>query len=67
MTNCHLSSKTRHINLKFNFVRNEIEAGRLSIYHTDSKHMLADFFTKVVTKDKLEWTLNQINLLDIND
>lgn len=63
MTNSRSSNKTKHINLKINFVRDEIETGRLSIYHIDSKYMLADFLTKVVTKDKL----NQISLVDIND
>ena len=55
------------MNLKLNFVRDEIETGRLSTHHIESKYMSADFLTKAVTKDKLEWTLNQISLLDIND
>ena len=31
----------------------------------ESKNMMADFLTKAVTKDKLSWTLQQVNLLDL--
>ncbi|KAK2578119.1 hypothetical protein KPH14_000978, partial [Odynerus spinipes] len=47
------SNKTRHVNLKFHFVSDQIEDGRLKVIHIDTKYMIADYLTKAVTRDKL--------------
>jgi len=53
--------------LKFHFVRDEIEKGKLNVCYVEIKYMIADFLTKVITKDKLLWSLSQINLLNIEE
>jgi len=67
MGNARSSTKTRHVNLKFHFVRDEIEKGKLNVCYVETKYMIADFLTKAVTKDKLLWSLSQINLLTIEE
>ncbi|KAK2578209.1 hypothetical protein KPH14_012845 [Odynerus spinipes] len=59
------STKTRHVNMKFHFIRDEIEKGELSVRHIDTKHMIADFLTKAITREKLLWSLKEIGLVDI--
>ena len=64
VSNSRSSNKTRHVNLNFHFIRDEIENGNLKINYVESKNMIADFLTKAVTKVKLSWTL-QVNMLKI--
>jgi len=67
MGNTRSSTKTRHVNLRFHFVRDEIEKGKLNVCHIETKYMVADFLTKAVTKDKLSWSLSQVNLLTVEE
>lgn len=60
--NAKSSSKTRHVNLKFNFVREEVENNNIVILYVSTNEMIADCFTKGITKDKLEWCCNQMYL-----
>ena len=60
MKNAKSSNKTRHINLKFHFVRDEIEKGEIDVRYIETKLMVADFLTKDMTYEKLIWTLREI-------
>ena len=40
------SKRTRHINIRYFFVQDRIQAGDLNIEHCPIKEMTADFFTK---------------------
>lgn len=63
LKNAKSSSKTRHVNLKFHFVRDEVENNTINVLYTNTNDMIADCFTKSVTKDKLEWCCNQMYLI----
>lgn len=60
--NTKSSTKTRHVNLKFHFVRDEIENKRISVAYINTERMVADYLTKAVTKDKLEWCCKECAL-----
>jgi len=53
LKNAKSSSKTRHVNLKFHFLRDEIENNTIVMMYVDTDKIIADCFTKCVTKDKL--------------
>ena len=40
------SKRTRHINIRYFFVKDRIDAGEVRIEYCPTQHMLADFFTK---------------------
>jgi hypothetical protein len=40
------SINTRHINVKYLFIKDRIKAGEVEILHCPSSDMIADFFTK---------------------
>ncbi len=40
------SQRTRHMNIKYFYVKDRIDAKEIKITHTGTKHMIADFFTK---------------------
>lgn len=46
------SKHTRHINIRFFFVKDRIQAGELSIEYCPTNKMVADFFTKPLQGQK---------------
>lgn len=60
--NAKSSTKTRHVNLKYYFVREEVENGTIAISYVNTNNMVADCFTKSVSKEKLEWCCDQMYL-----
>lgn len=64
LKNARSSTKTRHVNLKFHFTRDEIEKGNIEVLHVNSGKMIADCLTKSVSTDKLEWCSKQMCLVE---
>lgn len=62
LKNAKSSSKTRHVNLKLHFVRDEVENYNITMVYIDTKEMIADFFTKGIQKEKFYWCCNQMLL-----
>lgn len=56
------SRKLRHVMLKVQFIKDEIVDGRIYVSYVNTDIMKADFLTKAVTKDKLMWSCEELNL-----
>lgn len=52
--------RSKHIDIKYNFIREKVEQGYLGIKHTSSSNQLADFLTKALPTQKFELIRNQI-------
>ena len=61
--NSALHSKTKHIQLWYNFIQSVLDDGQLKLekIHTDDNP--ADMFTKAVTREKLSSSLASVGLL----
>ena len=46
------SKRTRHINIRFFFVKDRVQAGELTIEYCPTDEMVADFFTKPLQGQK---------------
>lgn len=55
--------RTKHIDIKFHFVRQIAKDGQLKIQHVSSTEQLADILTKPLTRDKFEINRKLINLV----
>jgi hypothetical protein len=55
-----LSQRTLHIDNKYFFLREKHQLGQLSIVHTPTNDMLADFFTKPVNGKQFKFLRDQI-------
>lgn len=53
--NAKSSNKTRYVNLKFHFVRDEVEDGNIIMTYVNIKDMISDCLTKSVPKEKIDW------------
>lgn len=58
--NSMFSSRTKHIALRFFFLRELIKRRKISIHHKASQRMLADIATKHVPKQQFNYLLEQI-------
>ena len=61
--NAKSSNKTRHVNIKFHFVRDEVENGNIVMTYVNTKDMIADCLTKSTSKEKLVWCCEQMRLI----
>ena len=45
--------RSKHIDIKYHFIRSEIQEGTVSLNYVPSEDNIADIFTKTVTRPKL--------------
>lgn len=58
-----ISTRSKHINLDFHFVREQVELGQLRISQVTSVDQLADIFTKALGKDRISLLRNKLQVL----
>ena len=54
------SKRTRHINIRYFFVKDRIESGEVSVEYCPTEHMLADYFTKPLQGSQFKIFRNRI-------
>jgi hypothetical protein len=45
-----LHSKTKHIEVRYHFLRDNVEKGKIALIHVPTHDQLADIFTKPIDK-----------------
>lgn len=53
--------KSKHINLKYLYIRQEIEDGKYDVSYMPTSQMLADILTKALAKNKIKKILDNMN------
>ena len=48
-------SRTKHFDMKYHFIRDLVQKNDVELKHINTKHQLADIFTKAVAKDQFFW------------
>ena len=59
--------RTKHIDIKFHHVRQEIEEKRISLYYVESKDNVADILTKNLRKNLFDKHFNSLGLTPIKN
>mgnify|MGYP007051830531 FL=1 len=62
MKNPKHSEKTKHVDLKYHFIRELAEENKLILEFTSTNHMWADFLTKALPLDKFEACCENLGL-----
>jgi len=52
------SGKTRHIDIRYNLIRELIDAGEIKAVHLSTDHMIADINTKVLSAGPFKFLRN---------
>ena len=60
-------SRTKHIEIRHHFIREQMSNGICEIEFIESEKQLADFFTKPLTKDRFNYLRTELGILDISN
>ncbi|GJY41452.1 retrovirus-related pol polyprotein from transposon TNT 1-94 [Tanacetum coccineum] len=55
-------SRTKHINIRYHFIKEHVEKGTIEIYFVGTEYQLADLFTKVIPKERFEYLVHMIGM-----
>ncbi|GKB42464.1 hypothetical protein Tco_0887406 [Tanacetum coccineum] len=53
-------SKTKHIDIRYHFIKEHVENGTVELYFVGTKYQLADLFTKALPKERFEYLVHRI-------
>ncbi|GJS27121.1 hypothetical protein Tco_0487741 [Tanacetum coccineum] len=58
-------SRTKHINIRYHFIKEHVEKGTVELYFVGTKYQLADLFTKALPKESFEYLVHRIGMREI--
>ncbi|GJW78965.1 hypothetical protein Tco_0140647 [Tanacetum coccineum] len=53
-------SRTKHINIRYHFIKEHVEKGTTELYFVGMEYQLADLFTKALPKKRFEFLVHKI-------
>ncbi|GJX56297.1 hypothetical protein Tco_0286194 [Tanacetum coccineum] len=53
-------SKTKHIDIRYHFIKEHVEKGTVELYFVRTVYQLADLFTKALPKERFEYLVHRI-------
>ncbi|GKA77470.1 hypothetical protein Tco_0783931 [Tanacetum coccineum] len=55
-------SRTKHINIRYHFIKEHVEKGTIELYFVGTEYQLADLFTKALQKERFEFLVHKIGM-----
>nr|GEZ34955.1 retrotransposon protein, putative, unclassified [Tanacetum cinerariifolium] len=55
-------SRSKHINIRYHFIKEQVENGVIELYFVNTEYQLADLFTKVLGRDRIEFLTNKLGM-----
>ncbi|GJV32570.1 retrovirus-related pol polyprotein from transposon TNT 1-94 [Tanacetum coccineum] len=55
-------SRTKHINIRYHFIKEHVELGTVELYFVDTEYQLVDLFTKALSKERFEYLVHRIGM-----
>ncbi|GJV71274.1 copia protein [Tanacetum coccineum] len=55
-------SRTKHINIRYHFIKEHVEKGTIELYFIGTEYQLADLFTKALPKERFEFLVHKIGM-----
>ncbi|GJR08442.1 retrovirus-related pol polyprotein from transposon TNT 1-94, partial [Tanacetum coccineum] len=55
-------SITKHINIRYHFIKEHVEKGTTKLYFVGTEYQLADLFTKALPKERFEFLVHKIGM-----
>ncbi|GKC83582.1 hypothetical protein Tco_1139299 [Tanacetum coccineum] len=53
-------SRTKHINIRYHFIKKHVEKGKIELYFVRTEYQLADLFTKALLKEMFKFLVHKI-------
>ncbi|GJS88957.1 hypothetical protein Tco_0771593 [Tanacetum coccineum] len=55
-------SRSKHIDIRFHFIKEHVENGVIELYFVNTEYQLADIFTKALAKERIEFLINKLGM-----
>nr|GEX49425.1 retrovirus-related Pol polyprotein from transposon TNT 1-94 [Tanacetum cinerariifolium] len=55
-------SKSKHIDIRYHFIKEHVENGVIELYFVNTEYQLADIFTKALGKERIEFLINKLGM-----
>ncbi|GJT76968.1 hypothetical protein Tco_1043693 [Tanacetum coccineum] len=55
-------SRSKHINIRFHFIKEQVENGVVEHYFVNTEYQLADIFTKALDRERIEFLINKLGM-----
>ncbi|GJQ95912.1 retrovirus-related pol polyprotein from transposon TNT 1-94 [Tanacetum coccineum] len=56
-------SKTKHIDIRYHFIKEHVEKGTVELYFVGTEYQLADLFTKALPKERFRYLVHRIEII----
>ncbi|GKC51021.1 retrovirus-related pol polyprotein from transposon TNT 1-94 [Tanacetum coccineum] len=57
-----LHSRTKHINVRYHFIKEQVEHGIVELYFVKTEYQLADMFTKALSQERFEYLVRRFGM-----
>nr|GEU47541.1 hypothetical protein [Tanacetum cinerariifolium] len=55
-------SRSKHINIRYHFIKEHVKNGVIELYFVNTKYQLADIFTKALSRERIEFLINKLGM-----
>ncbi|GJU39378.1 retrovirus-related pol polyprotein from transposon TNT 1-94 [Tanacetum coccineum] len=55
-------SRSKHIDIRFHFIKEHVENGVIELYFVNTEYQLADIFTKALGRNRIEFLINKLRM-----
>nr|GEY66799.1 retrotransposon protein, putative, unclassified [Tanacetum cinerariifolium] len=55
-------SRSKHIDIRYHFIKEQVENGVIELYFVNTEYQLADLFTKALGRDIIEFLTNKLGM-----
>ncbi|GKC73225.1 hypothetical protein Tco_1119108 [Tanacetum coccineum] len=55
-------SRSKHIDIRFHFIKDQVENGVVELYFVNTEYQLADNFTKSLCRERIEFLINKLRM-----
>nr|GEZ91513.1 retrovirus-related Pol polyprotein from transposon TNT 1-94 [Tanacetum cinerariifolium] len=55
-------SRSTHIDIRYHFIKEQVENGVIELYFVNTEYQLADLFTKALGRERIEFLINKLGM-----
>ncbi|GJX79992.1 hypothetical protein Tco_0328141 [Tanacetum coccineum] len=55
-------SRTKHIDVRYHFIKEQVEKGIVELFFVETEYQLADLFTKALSEDMFKYLVRRLNM-----
>nr|GEW73003.1 hypothetical protein [Tanacetum cinerariifolium] len=55
-------SRSKHIDIRYHFIKEQVENGVIELYFVNTEYQLADLFTKALGRDRIEFLIKKLGM-----